>query len=99
MPYPDHFDYESSSGILDPATSSELNVQLYWNIKEGERFIKAGSPLMQIVPITDKDLTMVCREVNEKEMNWIKKRSYFKSFSFSPVRNRIKELYHRYFNH
>ena len=98
MPYPDHFDYESSSGVLEPSTSSELNVQLYWNIKDGERFIKAGTPLMQIVPITDKDLTMVCRDANKKETNWIKKRPYFKSFSFSPVRNRIKELYQRYFN-
>ena len=98
MPYPDHFDYECSSGLLDPAVNSEVNVQLYWNIKEGDRFIKAGSPLMQIVPITDKDLTMVCREANEREMNWVKKKPYFSSFSISPIRNKIKESYHKYFN-
>ena len=60
MPYPDHYDWESSSGVLEPALSSELNVQLYWNVEEGERFIKAGTPLMQIVPIWEKDVNMVC---------------------------------------
>ena len=97
MPYPDHYDWESSSGVLEPALSSELNVQLYWNVEEGERFIKAGTPLMQIVPISEKDLNMVCRDANEKEMRWIEKKPYWNSFSFSPVRNKVKELYKRYF--
>ena len=97
MPYPDHYDWESSSGVLEPALSSELNVQLYWNVEEGERFIKAGTPLMQIVPIWEKDVNMVCRDANEKEMRWIEKKPYWNSFSFSPVRNKVKELYKRYF--
>ena len=97
MPYPDHYDWESSSGVLEPALSSELNVQLYWNVEEGERFIKAGTPLMQIVPIWEKDVNMVCRDANEKEMRWIKKKPYWTSFSFSPTRNKVKELYKRYF--
>ena len=99
MPYPEHFDWESTSGVLEPATSSELNVQLNWNVKEGERFIKAGTPLMQIIPLSENNIDMECREANEKELRWINKRPYFNSFSFSPIRNKIKDLYNNYFLH
>ena len=47
--------------------------------------------------ISEKDLNMVCRDANEKEMRWIEKKPYWNSFSFSPVRNKVKELYKRYF--
>ena len=97
MPYPDHFDYESSSGILDSSVSTELNVQLHLNVEEGERFIKAGTPLMQIIPLTHEHTKMICTDANEKELDWIKKRRYFNSFSFSPVRKKIQSLYKRYF--
>jgi len=98
MPYPDHFNWESASGILEPAFSSEVNIQLNWNVKDDEIFIKAGTPLMQIIPITENKINMECREVNEKELGWIKKRPYLHSFSFSPIRNIIKDIYNSYFN-
>ena len=98
MPYPDHYDWESASGLLEPALSSEVNVQLYWNVKDGEKFIKAGTPLCQIIPLTKEKINMTCREANEKEWNWINKRLYFNSFSFSATKNKVKELYNRYFN-
>ena len=99
MPYPDHFDWESSSGVYEPAVSSEVNIQLNWNVKDGERFIRAGTPLMQIIPITENKINMECREANKKELGWIKKRPYLYSFSFSPIRNKIKEIYSNYFLH
>ena len=97
LPYPDHYDWESSSGILDTSNSTELNVQLYWNVKEGERFIKAGTPLMQIIPLTEENINMICRDANDYEMKWINKRPFFNSFSFSPMRKKVKEIYKRYF--
>ena len=97
LPYPDSFDYESVTGILDPRDSSELNIQLNWYKKEGEILIKAGTPLMYILPISEKKYSVVSRDATEKEMNWIEKRKYFNSFSFTPIRNKIKTLYEKYF--
>ena len=97
LPYPDSFDYESVTGILDPRDSSELNIQLNWYKEEGEILIKAGTPLMYILPISEKKYSVVSRDATEKEMNWIEKRKYFNSFSFTPVRNKIKTLYEKYF--
>ena len=97
LPYPDSFDYESVTGILDPAESSELNIQLNWYKEEGEVLIKAGTPLMYILPISEKEYSVVSRDATEKEMNWIKKRRYFNSFSFTPIRNKVKTLYEKYF--
>jgi len=98
MPYPDHYDWESSSGVLESANSTELNVQLYWNVEDGEKFIKAGTPLMQIIPLTEMNYNLICRDANEYELEWIKKRPYFNSFSFSPVKKKVREIYDRYFN-
>ena len=97
LPYPDSFDYESVTGILDPAESSELNIQLNWYKEEGEVLIKAGTPLMYILPISEKEYNVVSRDATEKEMNWIKKRRYFNSFSFTPIRSKVKTLYEKYF--
>lgn len=97
MPYADNFDYESTTGILDPAESSELNVQLNWNVEDGEVFLKAGTPLMMIIPMTKENVIMTCEEANEKDKKWINKQSFFKTHSFSPLRNKIKNLYKGYF--
>ena len=97
LPYPDSFDYESTSGILDPAESSELNIQLNWYKEEGEVLIKAGTPLMYILPISEKEYSLVSRDATDKEINWMKKRRYFNSFSFTPIRSKVKTLYERYF--
>ena len=97
IPYPDSFDYESTTGILDPAESSEINIQLNWNVEDGDTLIKAGTPLMYMLPISEEKFEMTCRDATEKEIMWMKKRRYFNSFSFSPVRNKVKELYEKYF--
>ena len=97
VPYPDSFEYESTTGILDPAESSEINIQLNWNVEEGETLIKAGTPLMYMLPISEEDFEMTCRDATEKEIMWMKKRRYFNSFSFTPIRNKVKEVYEKYF--
>ena len=52
---------------------------------------------MYILPISEKKYSVVSRDATEKEMNWIEKRKYFNSFSFTPIRNKIKTLYEKYF--
>lgn len=97
--YPDHFDYESTIGILDPSISNELNIQLKWNILEGEILIKAGTPLMQIIPLSNENFDIVCREETQREKMWRDKKRFFNTHTFntSKIRNKIKDVYERYF--
>lgn len=97
MPYSDNFDFESTTGILDPTESNELNVQLNWNVKDGDVFLKAGTPLMQIIPLTNENVEMICEEATEKDIKWLNKQHYFKTHSFSPIRNKIKSLYEEWY--
>jgi len=52
---PVHYNNEDrftpATGILDPSYSHEINVQLFWHVMEGETLIKAGTPLVQYIPI------------------------------------------------
>ena len=101
VPYPEQFDFESSMGILDPAESTELNVQLHWYKEDGEVIIKAGTPLMYMLPLYDgaEDIEVNTRDANEKELEFFKKVDYFHSFAFElyKYRNKIKKLYKEYF--
>jgi hypothetical protein len=101
VPYPEHFDFESTMGILDPAVSTELNAQLHWYKEEGEVIIKAGTPLMYMLPLYDgaEDIELNTRDATEKELEFFKKVNYFHSFAFEPYRfrNKVKKLYAKYF--
>jgi len=95
--YPDNFDYESTTGILDPSQSSEINIQMSWNVKDGERLIKAGTPLMHIIPLSEKTFNLEVRTANEKDLKWVSILKYAKTFSFSTTRQLVQKLYKRYF--
>jgi len=45
-------------GILDPRYAHVMNVQLFWHVLEGETFVKAGTPLVQYVPVNRKYLNL-----------------------------------------
>tara|TARA_R110002051_G_scaffold310909_1_gene384394 strand:- start:2195 stop:2956 length:762 start_codon:yes stop_codon:yes gene_type:complete len=102
VPYPEQFDFESSMGILDPSESTELNVQLHWYKEDGEVIIKAGTPLMYMLPLYDgaEDIEVNTRDANGKELEFLKTVDYFHTFSFEPYkyRNKIKKLYKRFFH-
>lgn len=94
MPYPDDFGFESATGILDPGYSSELNVQGYWNFpKPGKYSIKAGTPLAQIIPITEKNFNYVVRDASDRDSLWLKKRRYLTFFGFIFNRSKTKDAY------
>ena len=84
---------------MDPSISNELNIQLKWNILEGEILIKAGTPLMQIIPLSDENFDIVCREETQREKMWRDKKRFFNTHTFntSKIRNKIKDVYERYF--
>jgi hypothetical protein len=95
--YPDHFDYESTSGVLDPSHSSEINIQMNWNVENGERLIKAGTPLMHIIPLSEEMFNLEVRTANEKDLQWVNILKYTKTFSFSTTRQLVQKLYKRFF--
>lgn len=95
--YPDHFNYESTSGVLDSSLSSELNIQMNWNVEEGEILIKAGTPLMHIIPLSEKAFNIEVRTANKKDLQWINILKYCKTFSFSTTRHLVQKLYRNFF--
>ena len=96
LPYTEHFDLESNPGILDPGYSTEINVQCYMNMGNGKRTIKAGTPLAQLIPLTDEKFEMICRDATPNDMKWVQKRAFFGLFGFIYNRNRAKESYERH---
>lgn len=95
--YPDSYEFESTIGILDPGYSSEINVQLWWNIRNGEHVIKAGTPLAHLIPLSEEKYELVCRTMNARDARWIKKQQFFNHFTFKLKRNSVKEWYYKHF--
>ena len=93
IPYTDYLDFESCIGILDPGYSSEINVQGYWNKTVGVHLIKAGTPIAQLIPLTEKSYDYVVRDMNQNDERWIKKRRYLNHFSFQFARNLVRNAY------
>ena len=53
--------FAAAHGILDPMQSHEINLQLFWNVLEGETLIRAGTPLAQYIPIKRSELNYSAR--------------------------------------
>jgi len=66
MPYTEQFEFESCIGILDPSISSEINIQGYVN-GHGEFTIRAGTPLCQLVPMSEKTSELVVRDETDND--------------------------------
>lgn len=97
VPYTDTYDFESCIGVLDPAISTEVNIQGYWNVNSGERLIKAGTPLMMLVPLTENNYNYETRDMNEHDKKWIDKRNYIYIFGFKVDKQRMKKAYYKHF--
>lgn len=98
VPYPDTFEFQALNGILEPSISSEINIQINWNIKQGKYIIKAGTPLAHLIPLTEKNYELVVREKNKRDELWSLKRKYTNSMSFILNRKKVKEMYEEHFN-
>ena len=46
--------FTPATGILDPRYAHVLNVQLFWHVFKGEELVRAGTPLVQYIPIPRK---------------------------------------------
>ncbi len=92
--YTDQFAFESTTGILDPSISNEINIQGYIN-QLG--VIKAGTPLVQIIPMTEKKYNLIVRSMDEHDKAWVKKKKYLNAFSFLFNRKKTKEAYEEHY--
>lgn len=44
--------FTAAMGIVDPKYMHAVSVQLFWHITDGEELVKAGTPLVQYIPIS-----------------------------------------------
>lgn len=95
LPYTDIFEFESCIGILDPAISSEINVQGYVNGR-GSFTIKAGQPLCQLIPLTQEQYEFVVRDMDDSDEKWLKTRKYLNNSSFIINKNIIRTAYNKF---
>ena len=95
--YPDSFELDSSIGILDPSVSTELNVQAFYNIPKGEYLLKAGTPLAQLIPISEQQFELVVRDKNKHDELWLKKKRFIMNFTFKIRRNLVQDIYNKHF--
>lgn len=110
---PVHYNNESrftpATGILDPAYSHEINIQLFWHVLQGETLVRAGTPLVQYVPIHKKafmasQFNFTCEPATEKDRQLEKSFDYSIRSVFTDSDNlksrldRVKNLTHKYRN-
>lgn len=95
--YPDTFEFESATGILDPGHSNEINFQVFWNVLNAEYVLKAGTPMCHIIPLSDEKFKVVCRDMNDSDKKWNEKYKFLRGFTFTTKRNIIKDMYHTHF--
>lgn len=98
IPYPDNYIFESTAGILDPGQVTQVNPQVYWNVRK-KTLLKAGTPLMQIIPLTNKKLKLEVREANEADISWInfQRFAFCHTFNVHNKANIIRRLYGKLF--
>ena len=96
LPYSENMMFECCQGILDPSISSDINLQGYWNI-QGTHVIKAGTPLAQLIPLTEKKYKHEVRDANPHDLAWLVKRKYFDNIGFIHIRSKIQTAYYKHF--
>lgn len=96
--YPDTYEFDNAVGILDPGVSNEINFQIWWNVMDGEVVLKAGTPMVHLIPISEDKFDLEVRDANAHDKEWLDKRRYFQYFSFRPRRNLMKEFYNNHFS-
>ena len=59
--------------------------------------LKAGTPMMYLVPLTEHDYTYEVRDMNNHDKAWLEKREYFMVFGFKFNKQKLKETFTKHF--
>ena len=96
--YPDTFDFTSTIGIINPAITTEVNFQMFWNGSDKDTIIRAGTPLGHLIPLSEKKYQMVQRIMNQRDRDWVAKVYSLRSSSFwrYTVRKMKINMYNKY---
>ena len=95
--YSDSYEFESSIGVLDPSINTELNIQGYWNIPNGERKLTAGTPIAHIIPLTEEKYDHIIRDMTEEDWKFFRKKLFWGTHSFKHNKALIKSMYKKHF--
>jgi len=96
--YPDTFDFTSTIGILNPALSTQINFQMFWNATEPETIIRAGTPLGHLIPLTERKYKWIQRAMNQQDKDWAIKldSAYESTFWHHTLRSKVVAMYNKY---
>lgn len=95
--YQGESNFEATAGIIDPSITNELVLQIYWKKLFGSYVIEAGTPMAYIFPLTEKNYNYICRYKNQHDDDWINKKRFFQSFSFTYPKNRIQKIFKKHY--
>lgn len=91
--------FTSAIGIVDPVKANELHAILYWHKLNSTEFIKAGTPLFQVIPVRiDNPLEFELRDMNDKDTLWRKMFNNLKMMSWTANTNAKAEAYKKLFH-
>lgn len=79
VPFVNESRFTAVQAIMDPKIAFEVNIQLFWHVKEGDITVKAGTPLCQYIPISRSllsSLSYICDDATEKDWNAEKEMIY-----------------------
>ena len=95
--YPDTFDFTATIGIINPALSTAINFQMFWNGTE-DTVITAGTPLGHLIPLSEKKFKMVQRIMNQRDLYWVNmlQSAYNTSFWRHTMRKKVSDMYNKY---
>lgn len=96
IPYSDTYEFESFSGILDPGISNEINIQIRWNVLNGKHVIKAGTPMYQLIPLTDEKFDIEVRSATDQDRLFLQKKRYIFNLGFTYKRGLMKQAYEKF---
>jgi hypothetical protein len=89
--------FQQVPGILDPSVSTEINFQLRWYKQKGMYRIKAGTPMAQIIPLSEEKFELICRDANAWDNIFLQKRKYLNNFSFVLNRKIMQKVYRKHY--
>jgi hypothetical protein len=71
---------------------------MFWNGTDEETVIKAGTPLGHLIPISDRKFKMIQRTMNQRDKEWKMKldSTFDTSFWRSTIRNKVANIYNKY---
>ena len=73
---------------------------MFWNARETETLIQAGTPMVQVIPLTEKKYECTQRTMNQKDRDWARKHESAHGSTFWPhaIRHKVVAMYNKYWN-